>query len=254
MNLAWSNGVEFMEQDEEGKWVTKFNSPEMVDSLRYISDLKWKYNALQDNGLLDQQEMRKLFGTGQAAMYLSAPPENFMIKTYNFDKNNMVAGRVPEGTIGRIAQLGGGVQVIPATSTPEQIEAVFKWWEFEGYAPRNSEEQLSALDAATKSATEQGQIVTGRSLVNVYVGKEYIEKREEILKKYINVDIRNFVEYLDSNDVVIRPEEPVCCQQLYEVLDAGIQRVISDKNVDIAATVAEMSEKFQKNYLDEQGN
>lgn len=254
MNLAWSNGVKFMEKDGNGDWKATFNSPEMIESLQFISDLKWKYNALQDNGLIDQMEARKLFGTNQAAMYIAQPPENMMILTYKFDRSKVVAGRIPEGNAGRVAQLGGDVVVIPKTASDAQIEAVFKWMEFQGWGPTNTEEQLAALDASTKTSSEQGMVVVGRSVFNKYVGKEYLEKREEIMKKYINVDEKNFVEYIDSADVVIKPEEPVATQQLYEVIDAGIQKVLSDKNADVAATVAEMADKFQRNYLDEQGN
>lgn len=254
MNIAWSNGVKFMEQDADGKWKATFNSPEMIESLQYISDLKWKYNALQDNGLADHQEVRKLYGTNQAAMYIAAPPENYMVSTYKFDINNMAVGRIPEGSAGRVAQLGGSVVVIPATSSEAQIEAVFKWMEYQGWAPRNSEEQLAALEKSTKSSAESGLVVTGGSVYNTYVGEEYLGKRKKITEKYINVDLKNFAEYMGSEDVEIKPEEPMACQQLYEILDAGIQRVLSDKNADIAATVAEMAEKFQKNYLDEMGN
>ena len=39
MNIAWSYGVEFMKQKDDGKWEATFNTPECAEALQYIKDL-----------------------------------------------------------------------------------------------------------------------------------------------------------------------------------------------------------------------
>ena len=68
MNIAWSYGVKFMEQQENGKYKATFASQEMVDTLQYISDLKWKYNVIPSNVLLGRGDLIRLFATDQLGM------------------------------------------------------------------------------------------------------------------------------------------------------------------------------------------
>ena len=41
MPIMWSYGVDFMELDENDKWVATFNTKEAVAALQFIKDLKW---------------------------------------------------------------------------------------------------------------------------------------------------------------------------------------------------------------------
>ena len=51
-------------------------------------------------------------------------------------------------------------------------------------------------------------------------------------------------------DVIIKPEVSPCAQQLYTVLDGGIQEIMTNKNVDIKKLVEDMNDDFQANHLD----
>ena len=44
-NIAWSYGTEFMKQREDGSWEATFDTPETVEALQFIKDLKWKHNV-----------------------------------------------------------------------------------------------------------------------------------------------------------------------------------------------------------------
>ena len=90
MNIAWSNGVEFMKQDSDGKWKATFDSPEMCETLQYIKDLKWKYNCLPDNVMNGMSEVNKQFGTGQTAMIIRADSGfDAFTTTYKMNKDNI---------------------------------------------------------------------------------------------------------------------------------------------------------------------
>ena len=61
-----------MKKGDDGKWKATFNSPEAAAALQYIKDLKWKYDVLPTNTLIDGEEYSKLFATGNAAMQIAA--------------------------------------------------------------------------------------------------------------------------------------------------------------------------------------
>ena len=48
-NIAWSFGTDFMEQREDDTWEATFNTPETIEALQFIKDLKWKYDVFSNN-------------------------------------------------------------------------------------------------------------------------------------------------------------------------------------------------------------
>lgn len=56
-------------------------------------------------------------------------------------------------------------------------------------------------------------------------------------------------ESLTNGEVEFQPEEPVCAQDLYSLLDNCIQQVLNDENADCKEIVKKANEDFQINYL-----
>ena len=109
MNIAWSFGVEFMKKDANGKWKATFNSPEGTAALQYIKDLKWKYDVLPENILIDKNEIIKLFATDQLAMSIFGDPSwlSRPIFLFNINKDKIASSPTPAGPAGRYSQVGG---------------------------------------------------------------------------------------------------------------------------------------------------
>lgn len=82
--LAWSFGTKFMEQGENGKWKATFNSPEAAEALQYIKDLKWKYDVLPANTLVDHAEYYKTFSIGNAGMCIAAGDVPLFVSKYGY--------------------------------------------------------------------------------------------------------------------------------------------------------------------------
>ena len=74
-----------------------------------------------------------------------------------------------------------------------------------------------------------------------------------MIDKYANSNINHVKLY---NDFVadcpakIQPEEPVCAQELYGILDNCIQEVLTNKDADCATVLEKANSDFQANYLD----
>ncbi len=249
-NVAWSYGVDFMEQDTDGKWKATFDTPECVAALQYIKDLKWVHNVLPDNAFVDIEEERKLFASNQAAMYIIHPTERMLVKNYSMNKDNICFARVPEGPAGRYTLMGGNYYAVSPQSTPEQIDALFKFLEIKGHSPNVTEKTEESLSMSMKKDNDENVPVMRKAAFPLWINNERTALDTKLREMYANVPDENFADYSSFIDVMVHEEEPQCAQELYSILDSGIQKVLTEKDADCASIVKEMANDFQKNHLD----
>ena len=166
------------------------------------------------------------------------------------DKAAVAMGSVPAGPGGRFALLGGSVTMISPAATEEQIDACFKWYDEVGFSPN------ADVDTAVKNKENQCRIdseegyIVGPIVYELFPDSEVSKKCREVVDKYTNVDMKFFAEYTDFDRVTVRQEESQNCQELYRILDSCIQKVLTDKDADVAAVVEQAANDFQTNYLD----
>jgi len=252
MNIAWAYGTEFMAQ-ENGKWVAKFASPECEAALQFVKDLKWKYDALSDNMFVDNAELYKMLATEQGAMCFSDPSQGTIrnnVKNLGMDPEAISVGKIPAGSKGQFALMGGNLYMVTADSDEKLIDAAFKWLDFRGMGAKFTDEAATRYENDLKSLKEQEIPVVGKTLFSIWKQGEIVEKRDAILAEYGDLNIDLFKEYMDLSDVTIKAEEPVCCQDLYALLDNCIQAVIEDKDADVHQLLVDAANDFQINYLD----
>ena len=75
---------------------------------------------------------------------------------------------------------------------------------------------------------------------------------KELAEEFYNMKpnaVRLYNESLLSKNLEIQPEEPVCAQDLYSLLDNCIQQVLNDKNADCKSIIEKANNDFQINYL-----
>lgn len=248
MTLAWSFGAEF-EKKVDGKWKAVFNSPEAVAALQYLKDLKWKYDVLQPNILVDAGEGFKLLGTDQAATaFGSFDWLNIPVNDYKASKDNQALSSVPAGPAGKMALLGGRAYFFSNNATPEQIDAGFKWFEVIGITADTSDETKKILEETEKTKADQG-LVAGVHGLRIFTGEDVVKMEDEVRAKYRNVNYDLFKDS-ENNVGTLKPEEPVLCQELYKTLDTVVQTALTKKDADPKALLDKAVESFQKDYLD----
>lgn len=250
MSIAWSYGAEFIKKVDD-KWKATFNSPEAVQALQYVKDLKWKYDVLPDNVLVDEGEFLKLFGTDQVAMGFYTPQGiRKVIDSYKMNKDNVAMSKMPKGLAERYALTGGELKMFAPNATPEQLDACFKWMEIIGLSPKVTDEQKQTWEADYKRQYDLGYAV-GPQVIKIWTDPERVNAEEQIKQKYVNVNMNLFSDYSNFDNIKLRPEEPVCTQELYKTLDVVIQTVLTDKNADPKGLLDRAVNDFQKNYLDQ---
>lgn len=250
-NIAWSYGVDFMEQQSDGKWKATFDTQEAVDALQFVKDLKWKYNCVPGNNLIDPEEASKLFATYQTGMVLDTPKTN--IGKYDMDLLDYGIIPLPAGPKRHVALLGGKIKAVKSGTTPEEQAAVFRWLEFSGTNYKVNDELRAKNETSYKQKVEDGMPVGVKGLSIWNENSEAIKLRNEMIDKYYNLSpnaVRLYNESLVDSSIELQAEEPVCCQDLYAILDRLIQAVYTDKNADCAELIKQANIDFQKNYLD----
>ncbi len=250
-NIAWSFGTTFMEE-KDGKWTATFDSEECAAALQWVKDLKWKYKTLSDNIFIDNAESYKMLAIGEGAMRFATPSNAIfatMITVNGAKKEDFAVGKMPKGSAGRYSLFGGSIQAIPATATDEQADAAMKWLKHLGYTHEIDSSGIAALDTEEKTRVEEGLPVFTKQQLPIYKSGNYNEEYTKILQKYCNVDMKNFNSFFDNDDVILKAEEPVNCQELYSILDSCIQEVLTNENADVKAILKKANNEFQVNYL-----
>lgn len=251
MNIAWSHGVDFMEEID-GKWTATFDTPEMVEALGFLGKLKHEYGVMPVNTLVNNNDLLQMIATGEAAMTFAHPGQiTQLTNQFDMDRNSIGMAQMPAGPKGRITQLGGGYYAFREDATPEQISAVLDWYEFVGtITPELGEEEAAKFEESLQIKEENGELI-GIEDVSIWGEDAPVTiKKNEITKKYLNVNENHIKLYNNKEGVTLLPEEPRCGQNLYAMIDGLIQEVLNNKDADIAALVKDANANFQSNYLD----
>lgn len=246
--IAWSNGVNFMEK-QDGKWKATFDTPECVEVLQWIKDLKWKYNTLNANVLIDNAEAQKLYATDQGAFYLASRPAESLISNYGMNKDDIAIGAIPAGKKAHITLMGGTARALANNTTDAQKDAAFKWLEFIGITPNLTDDVKKSAQSSLEARLKEGYLVGQKTFSSWSADSERNKFGYKLQEDNINVAPGHLEQYSNFDGISVKPEEPVCCQDLYGVLDACIQAVLTNENADCAQLIANAAKDFQTNYL-----
>ena len=247
--VAWSYGVKFMEENN-GKWTASFDTKECVDSFELLKKMKWEYDAMPAETLIDAEGAVKLIGTGQAAMTIGHPDMAKGLPNYGFDINSIGMFKMPAGPVKRVTLLGGTIEAIASNATDAQAEAVLKWLEFKGYTPNLNDERKSRIEENYKLDVADGKLI---GIIDSSIWNDKTDRDQyvfEMIEKYRNVDIKNLASYNDKSGIEYQTEEPKCTQELYSILDSCIQEVLTNKDADIEKLLEKAASDFQNNSLD----
>ena len=249
--VAWAYGVKFMEQDADGNWKATFNTPECVEALQWVKDLKWKYNAIPENVLMDNAKQRNAFGAGEAAMTFAEGSSTSTFLAGGMQKDNLGFIQMPAGPKRHVTLIGGSYNVFNSNATDEQIDAAFKYLDWAGSG--------RVLDDAVKAKMQEDiqlKIDKGEQ-IGVLNSSPYTDddpkRAYEIMLNtkspeeggFRNVDENLVKLYNDQSGIEWQQEEPVEAQALYAALENAIQAVLTDENADCAKLIEEAYKNFQ---------
>ena len=251
-SIAWSFGVDFMEQDENGKWKATFNTPEMVEALEWFKSLKWEYDILPSNTLLTGDEWYKTFGIGGGAMTITAGDYPGKVVKYGMIPEQIGMMGMPAGPKRHVTLMGGTLFCVENGATDDQIDAALRWIETDSYY-KATDNYKATNEEKIKISLENGQHVGIKSMSPWSMEAESLSFLHELIDSNSNANpnhVRLYNEFVANCPAEIQPEEPVCAQDLYAVLDGCLQEVLTNKDADCAKLIEGAVADFQANSLD----
>ena len=249
--VAWAYGVTFMEQDSNGKWKATFNTPECVEALQWVKDLKWKYDAIPENVLMDNAKQRNAFGAGEAAMTFAEGSSTTQFLQGGMQKDNLGFMLMPAGPKRHVTLIGGAYNVFNSNATDEQIDAAFRYLEWNGEGRKVDDKIKEKMKENIELKVSKGEQI---GVLNASPYNDDDERRAyEVLLNtkapeeggYRNIDENLVKLYNDQSQIEWQQEEPVEAQALYAVLENAIQAVLTDENADCAKLIEEAYKNFQ---------
>ncbi len=229
-----------------------FYEDKCAAALQYIKDLKWKYDVLPSNTLIDAQEYSKIFATGGAAMQITAGDVPRKVMSYGMTPDQLGMMAMPSGPKKHITLLGGFLSAVKGGSAEEQIDAAIRWMETTNTYKVTDEFKNNTIKGLEANITN-GMLV-GIKGMSVWSENAESEKlNNQLIEQYANSNInhvRLYNEFVADCPAEIQPEEPVCAQELYGILDSCIQEVLVNKDADCASLLEKACSDFQQNYLD----
>jgi len=253
-NIAWGFGAQF-EVQQNGKWIAQINSPEVVQAMNYVKDLKWKYDVLtSDPTSEDWSSGYQKVGTGMAAMYMGAQ-DGVSQPTYvnGLPINDLALIPMPAGPKGQYALMGGNVMMFAKNATSAEVTAALRYIEIMGRAPVVTPASIAGLRAGAENNKNQG--IPNVPNIPAWNDATYLKAVDDARNAFANVDMRLYNDFYTSaaRGGYLHPEEPMLVQDLYAELTKVLQEVLTNRNANVQNLLNASQTNFQR-LLDSQVN
>jgi hypothetical protein len=173
-----------------------------------------------------------MMGAGKLGMYL-ATSDNIptIAAQYKGDPKDYGLGQIPEGK-GTLA--GGGGFMFNPKDTPAQIKAALAWVMFKY---ENSDRIASGDERAA-----QNKQPVGLPEPNIWTGAA-AQTKTAADKQYANEPVGNYTPFASTIANIPLKLEPPKAQQIYAVLDTAMAKVLTQKDANIDALLADASKQ-----------
>ena len=216
-------------------------------TLQFLHDLKWEDDSFGAKVDLDWGSINQEFAAGNIGMYTSGSDVyTALVRDFGLDPAVYGLGVVPiegddPGTLG-----GGDIAVISPTVDDDTKAAAVTWIDWY-YMQKLLDEDAAVLDAKTLNESDQA---VGTPVLPV-LSRELYEESLTWIEPYINVprdQMTSFTDNIWDQTPVGEPKKQT--QEVYALLDAVVQTVLTDENADIDALLAQAQTDAQA-LLDE---
>lgn len=240
------NGFGGATVSEDGETAT-LDDPAVKQALEFYRDVRWEDDTAGANFLVAFDDANQIFASGQAGMYV-APGNQFnnIVTSLGMDINEVGLAPLPQDSDGIGTLAGGTHALISPKATPEQIAAAVKYVSF--YKFRQYTDKEYAISSAEASAAD-GALV-GNPAVPL-VSTDLVDKWLDWVKDSVNVPRDNFAAYIasttpgDPGELPLAQEPRLAAQQIYALEDTIIQTILTDRDADIDALIADSQKRAQ---------
>ncbi|CAK4820444.1 unnamed protein product [Aphanomyces euteiches] len=231
---------------ENGKVTSTLNTEAGLKALEFYKQLK-DADVIPKNWSLGYGDAVSAFNTGRGAMVMTGSGEAVQsaINDGGMKAEDLAIYPIPSLVKGgkHIGVLGGDSYVISSLATPEQQQAAFDWITFDYF--NDSDIKRVESEIVAKKAENKMYIP---KLMNYWTdNSDYGNKMIETIAKYDNVYKfdAEAVKLIDA-----QPEPQIEAQKYYGEMANVIQKVFTDKNLDLKKALADIDKKLQAEVYD----
>ncbi|MDB5055550.1 MAG: transporter substrate-binding protein [Bacilli bacterium] len=231
---------------ENGKVTSTLNTDAGLKALEFYKKLK-DANVIPKNWSLGYGDAVAAFNTGRGAMVMTGSGEAVQaaINDGGMKAEDLAIYPIPSFEKGgkHIGVLGGDSYVISPLASPQEQQAAFDWVTFDYF----NDTDITRVESEIKAKKEVKQMYIPK-LMNYWMdNSDYGNKMADTIAKYDNV-------YKFDADAVklidAQPEPQIEAQKYYGEMANVIQKVFTDKNVDLKKALADVDQKLQTEVYD----
>lgn len=239
---TYARGGRLQETNADGSINVTIDNSATKASLEYFRTLRWEDNSMGADFLLDWGTINQAFGAGQIGMYTSGSDiYTNLVQAQGMNPDHYGTTVIPleganSGTLG-----GGTIAAVNVKADDATRAAAVRWIDFY-YMQKLINKDAAVLDASTLAASDQAVGVPALPIFD----RETFDLSREWIADYINVNqdhVRFFNEKIFDQQVV--PEPTAKTQEMYGILDAVVQAVLTDRNADIDRLLADADAQVQ---------
>jgi ABC-type glycerol-3-phosphate transport system substrate-binding protein len=228
--------------EQDGSATSTIDNDATRAALQFLHDLRFVDNSFGSKADLDWGTINQEFAAGNIGMYTSGSDVyTALVRDFGMNPDSYGLGVVPTegadpGTLG-----GGDIAVVSPTVDDATKAAAITWIDWY-YMQKLLDEDAAVTDAKTLS--DSGQAV-GTPVLPV-LSRELYEESLGWIEQYINVPRDQMAPFIDSiwdQTPVGEPKKKT--QEVYALLDAVVQSVLTDENADIDALLAQAQSDAQ---------
>lgn len=220
-------------QDGTGENITATIANEGTrQALETLAAMRWEDDSLGDNFLYDWGTINQAFAAGQIGMYMSGSDVYNSLVTENaIDPATYGLTVLPlaGGDAGVLA--GGTVVAVKSTASEAEVDAAVKWLDF-FYLAKLVDEAAAVADA---EALVANGAPLGTPALPIF-DEDQLALSDSWVAGFVNVPLdqmRFFKEGILSQPLV--PEPAAHAQEMYAILDAVVQTVMTEEGADLDA-------------------
>lgn len=221
------------------------SDPAVEEALEYLHDLRWDDNSMGANFLYEWGTINQDFSSGRIGMYVSGGGNYGNLITQNAlnpDDYGLAALPLQGDDPGL---LGGGTlaAVSPKASDAEQAASV-EWIDFY-YLAKIADEDTAVETAELAASLDQP---VGAPELPIFNQEQY-DTYQSWIAPAVNVPVEQMAPYTEAIfDQPLVAEPRVATQDVYALLDAVVQAVLTDQNADIAQLLANAQTQAEALY------
>ncbi|GAA4364418.1 sugar ABC transporter substrate-binding protein [Nocardioides caricicola] len=229
-------------QSEDGTTATVDN-PATAEGLQMLHDMRWEDDSMGKNTNFEWGTINEAFAAGKVGMYMSGSDVyNALVTTNQVDPDSYGLAVLPLSDSPDAGVLGGGsVAAVSAKASDEEQAAAVLWNDF--YREKKNYDPAAA-EADAKVLAESDQPI-GTPTLPIFDEPTW-QGVQDAIAPYVNVpqdQMSSFREGIFDQNLI--PEPSSHTQELYAILDAVVQKVLTDENADIAALLADAQGQAQ---------